>query len=513
MSKKNFTICFHILFLLIICIQNILCEKHFLVLPYKVYRTPEKEMATKEQIYESLERNYIYTLLYVGNPVQKLPILYNFNNSETTFNSDMNFAYIFTYIVNSNYNPSNSKSFKNIDKNIVEDEFSFLENNTEISAKNLKLLYNNENKDSQKFYADAGLQNFYLDIIRKKVHKTNFLYQLKSLGLIDHMSFSINQTSEYEGFINFNLEPYDFEPDLYSNKAKFKYITNVKGVESNIINREAGEYLWSLEITLIYYRNQENRLITVNTDRYELNEDQYSVLLNPTYGLIKGPFEFKNQIKKDFFDLYMKNNICSLSKVKELNFYSCNATHKKELKERFNPIHFYLQEIDYTFILDFDDLFVEKNGILFFLICYDSTLFGGDKFAQISEWVLGKPFFKKYQFSFDVEKKDIIFYVNKNGYNYTKVVKPKSEYINDTIDFNKIKEYNRKRNLYINKLLPWKNLCIIGLSILIIFISFFCISYCVRANHKKIVDEKKKGILDEDKNSIELKESLNDKNN
>jgi hypothetical protein len=460
-----------------------------------------------------MERNYIYTLFYVGNPVQKLPILYNFNNSEITLNSDMNFAYIFTYIVNSNYNPSNSKSFKIIDKNIVEDEFSFIANNTEISVKNLKLLYNNENKDSQKFYADAGLQDFYLENIHKRVNKTNFLYQLKSLGLIDHISFSINQTSEYEGFIHFNLEPYDFEPDLYSNQTKFKYITNVKGVDSKIINRKAGEYLWNLDIALIYYRNHENKLIAVTTDSFELKEDKYYVLLNPTYGLIKGPFEFKNLIKKDFFGLFMKNNICSLSKVKELNFYSCDANHKKNLKDHFNPIHFYLEDIDYTFILDFDDLFVEKNGILFFLICYDSTSFGEDKFAQISEWVLGKPFFKKYQFSFDVEKKDIIFYVNKNGYNYTKVIKPQSEYINDTIDFNKIKEYNRKRNLYINKLLPWKNLCIIALSILIIFIAFFCISYCIRANHKKIVDDKKKGILDEDKNSIELKESLNDKNN
>jgi len=146
------------------------------------------------------------------------------------------------------------------------------------------------------------------------------------------------------------------------------------------------------------------------------------------------------------------------------------------------------------------------------LICYDRIFFGDDKFAQISEWVLGKPFFNKYQFSFDVERKKINFYLNKNGYPKRNIIKAKDEYLNKTINFSRINELNKNRNLYVNKLLPLKNLCFIALSMFIIFISFFCIAYNIRVNHKNIVEKKRKGILDENKGNVELKESLDDSN-
>ena len=502
MAKNNYSLFLTIVFLLMISLQTVLSQKRSLVLPYKVYNIPVNEKATKEQIYQSMERNYIYTLLDVGNPTQKLPIFYNFNNSDIYINS--------AYFAQSNFNPSNSQSFKKLDAKISQEDFTFIVNNEEKVIKNLKFLYNNENKDSHNYYAYAGLQNFYLENHRNNISKTNFLHQLKTSGLIDYLSFSINQTSEDGGFINFNLEPNEFEPNLYSDDEKYKIITNVKGVDSDMINEEAGEYLWSLDIDLVYYKNREEKMITVNTDSYELNQDQYSVILNPAYGLIKGPFEFRNLMRKDFFGYYIKNKICSLTQTEKLHFFSCDANYKEELKEDFPSLVFYNDEQVFKFILDFDDLFVEKNGILFFLICYDTTIFRADKFAQIAEWILGKPFFKKYQFSFDVEKKDVNYYINKKGTPPTEKVKakPKNEYLNKSIDFNKV----NNKNLYVNKLIHWKNLSFIALSIFVVFVSFFCISYQIRANHKKIKDEKKKGKTD-DNNDIELKETLNDGDN
>ena len=147
------------------------------------------------------------------------------------------------------------------------------------------------------------------------------------------------------------------------------------------------------------------------------------------------------------------------------------------------------------------------------MICYDRTIYGDDKFAQISEWVLGKPFLKKYQFSFDVEKNKINFYINKNGYPRKKLIRVKNDSLNKTIDFKKIHEFNIKRTVYVTKLLPKKNLGFIALSLFIIFISFFCISYNLRAKQKKVIAEQKKLKLDEDKVNVELKESLDDINN
>ena len=69
-----------------------------------------------------------------------------------------------------------------------------------------------------------------------------------------------------------------------------------------------------------------------------------------------------------------------------------------------------------------------------------------------------------------------------------------------------IKE-KKEKELFINKLLPDKNLGFISLSLFIIFVAFLCIFYNLRVNHKKIEEEKK---LEDEKNKIyvELKENL-----
>jgi hypothetical protein len=77
-------------------------------------------------------------------------------------------------------------------------------------------------------------------------------------------------------------------------------------------------------------------------------------------------------------------------------------------------------------VLEFDDLFYEINDTLYFLVCYDKGI-GDDAFTKISEWVLGRPFFKKYQLSFDVEKKRVIFYENLSGYPHIQKEKAKKE--------------------------------------------------------------------------------------
>ena len=496
MSKNYYSIYFNLLFLLIIFIQNSLSKKQSLVLPYTIFRLPTNEKATKEEIYQSFERDYFYTLLEIGNPQKKIPIVYHFNDSYLTLNSDMNFA----YILNSNYNSMNSKTFKNLGKNLVSEDLIFNINN-EKASKNFVLSFKNNIKNPQNFYIYLGLQNFYIQKDKKSITKAYFLDQLKTLGLIDYISFSINQTSETEGFININLEPYEFAPDLYSEKER--HTTLIRGVESRIISKEVGEYLWSLEITLVYYKNQENKIISLNIAHDELNEDKYAVLLNPAYGLIKGPYEFRNLIQEDFFNYFIKNDICSSSKVNRLNFFYCKAKYKDKLKEKFPPINFYHQEINYTYILDFEDLFIEKNGNLYFLICYDSKIFRDDKFAQISKWVLGKPFFNKYQFSFDVEANKINFYLNKNGYPKRNIIKVNDEYLNKTINFTRLNELNKNGNLYVNKLLPLKSLCLIAFSMFIIFILFFCITYNIRVNYKNTVEKKSKIKLEEEKSNVE----------
>ena len=482
---KNFSLSFFLVFLFIISIKKALNKKQSLVLPYKIYHPPVDAQSTKDDIFLSLKRNYFYTLFEIGSPAKKMPMFYTFNDSYISFHSDSNFLSIFE---ESSYIPSKSETFKNLENDIVQENLLFNINN-ERNTKPFKFIDTESNNKDLNYYSFIGLQNFYNDL-KQNVIKPNFLYQLKTLGLISYISFSINHTSEDEGFININLEPNEYAPQLYSNKKK--YTAPIRTLESKKINSMSGELLWSLEIGLVYYKNQKKTMV-ICIDHYELNEDQYAVLLNPAYGYIRAPLDYKNLIKKDFFDEFMNNNICSISKVDRIHYYSCNADYREQLKEKFQTLYFYYpvtnHSYTYTFELNFDDLFYEHNGILYFLVIYDNTNFGSDKFAQISEWVLGKPFLDKYHFSFDVEKKQISFYENINGYQ------------KKNIDTN---AKNVKQKLTLSEI-PTNNLFFISLALFVLFTSFFCISYKIRANHQQFVEEEKMN-----KNEVELKETLDE---
>ena len=51
------------------------------------------------------------------------------------------------------------------------------------------------------------------------------------------------------------------------------------------------------------------------------------------------------------------------------------------------------------FVLTYDDLFMEKGDKLFFLVVFDLSN------SKIT-WLLGKPFLKKYFFSYNYDKKN-----------------------------------------------------------------------------------------------------------
>ena len=145
----------------------------------------------------------MYTVFEVGNRKQKIPVFFNFNDSDITFHSDYNLL----LFLNSTYSSSRSQSF-NITgkKTVIEDLYFNIEN--ELIIKTLKLEYPGLDKDHLYYYISVGKQNFYKSN-RKKSKESKFLYQLKDLGIIDYISYNIKQTSETGGFLNINLEPHE----------------------------------------------------------------------------------------------------------------------------------------------------------------------------------------------------------------------------------------------------------------------------------------------------------------
>ena len=456
MSNKFFSINTSLSKLLIlnIIIINCLCEKKSISLPFKVYRPAANQDSTKDNFFEINSDFNFYTLFEIGNPAQKIPIFYNFKNGFLSLHSNLKME-----SEQSTYEPKNSKTFKKLDNNKAEDELSVQVKNEQKINKFI-FSYENMNEDDKNVIGCIGLQNFYQEIADNKVESSNFLYQLKNLGLIDHMSFNINYTSEYQGFVNININPDELSPKSHSNENKFS--TSVKDIKSSYSN-EIGSYLWNLEMDSIHYINDEKKEVLVNSGQ---SQDKYSALLHPTYGLIKGSESYKNLIEKDFFKKLIDDNICSASNINNKLFYSCKANSKNKIEEKFPTLHFFHQEFNYKFELNFNDLFYKKDDVLYFLIYFVQTSNTDDKYAQISEWILGKPFLQKYQFSFDVENKSIFFYDKLKG---------NSENLN--LKMNKAP--------YVEQLMPSKKLVLISLSLFIIFVVLFCASFYIQKIMRK----------------------------
>jgi hypothetical protein len=62
-------------------------------------------------------------------------------------------------------------------------------------------------------------------------------------------------------------------------------------------------------------------------------------------------------------------------------------------------LRFILKDIDYEFILTYNDLFIEKENEYIFTIVFEAN-----KSKEDDIWIFGKPFMKKYQLVYDLDK-------------------------------------------------------------------------------------------------------------
>ena len=74
--------------------------------------------------------------------------------------------------------------------------------------------------------------------------------------------------------------------------------------------------------------------------------------------------------------------------------------------KNFPPIQFIHHEMNYTFNLTYEDLFIEKYDKLILIIFFPDGY---------SSWKFGKPFLKKYNFIMNQDHKIVSFY-KKHGY-------------------------------------------------------------------------------------------------
>ena len=149
--------------------------------------------------------------------------------------------------------------------------------------------------------------------------------------------------------------------------------------------------------------------------KYMINKDhQVELAINKPY--IVGTKEYESFIYDNFFIDLIDKGVCNktfISINKIYHGYYCDNSSEVFLSTLFPDLHFYSRELQEIFNLTKKDLFYcdinYNNNNEYF--CYFMILFSNTNLImEKTKWSLGVPFFKKFRFMFDYDRKVIGFY-------------------------------------------------------------------------------------------------------
>ena len=215
----------------------------------------------------------------------------------------------------------------------------------------------------------------------------NIFTILKEMDIITSYNWMVNYTSSDEG--NFIVG------ELLHNIDKQNYKEEDLLV-GHPFTYSAMQLKWGLRMDDILF----------NDENFRPNHECYFYY---EYNYIEGIDYLERELDKFFNDSF-NNHTCAKVNIKypygPNKFYYCNKTDYKNNMKYFPPLQFLHKEMNYTFELTYEDLFIEKNDKLILLIFFQD---------RGITWKLGKPFLKKYGFIMNQDDKVVRFY-EKHGY-------------------------------------------------------------------------------------------------
>ena len=330
---------------------------------------------------KNINYNDLYSEIYIGSPPQKIITdirfdTYSFLISNGSMNSTFNESLSSSFKYNSSislileYRYLTYKSYPANDNLIINNQYNNLE------VKNFPFVFGiNVSKNPEKYNFNCiGLQISKYNFKDDK----NFIEQLKKHKIIKSYTFNIEYLTDNSGIIIIGEYPHDYNSSYYK-KENFKYVYT---------GYEMGKILWKLNFDKVYYYNNfddkiKDAIFDINVGTIFGTENYYKIVYN---NFFKELIETNNCFKSDVFDNYYFIIYCNLN-INISNFQS---------------IYFYHKIFNYTFELDYKELFIKNENYYYFLVTFN--------IYSTYEWVFGKPFFKKYNFVFDQDKKIIGFY-------------------------------------------------------------------------------------------------------
>lgn len=344
---------------------------------YIVY--PFKKSTKENKSYpENLLQNDLEITLKIGTPPQSVDL--NLRSRIYTFfvtSSQVNLPYKL-------FNEKESTSLVQISKR--ETNFTNME-----YSKGLKIsesIYINDKElkgitlmlGTELAYNECGALGLRLINSHESSDDLSFIYQIKKYANLDSYTFTLKYKNDEEGDLIIGAYPH-----VYDNKFNEKnFFYSKAGSNKNGVN-------WVLNFDVIKYNNKS------------VNVGSKKSLINIEYGLIQAPFKYKNYFKNNFY-----GDRCSEKFNDKRNVTIVHCSSNFDITS-FKDLIFELKDIETQFVFTYKDLFIKENNEYIFGIVFDE-----DVDAKDPTWIFGKPFMKKYELVYDLDRKIIGLYKEGN---------------------------------------------------------------------------------------------------
>ena len=344
---------------------------------YIVY--PFKKSTKENKSYpENLLQNDLEITLKIGTPPQSVDL--NLRSRIYTFfvtSSQVNLPYKL-------FNEKESTSLVQISKK--ETNFTNMEYSKGLKISESIYINNKELKGitlmlgTELAYNECGALGLRLINSHESSNDLSFIYQIKKYANLDSYTFTLKYKNDEEGDLIIGAYPH-----VYDNKFNEKnFFYSKAGSNKNGVN-------WVLNFDIIRYNNKS------------VNVGSKKSLINIEYGLIQAPFKYKNYFKNNFY-----GDRCSEKFNDKRNVTIVHCSSNFDITS-FKDLIFELKDIETQFVFTYKDLFIKENNEYIFGIVFDE-----DVDAKDPTWIFGKPFMKKYELVYDLDRKIIGLYKEGN---------------------------------------------------------------------------------------------------
>ena len=389
--SKNF-----FLFLLLL-LKFTFNQNGFITLPFKKELPNLSNISPNDIIPKEIINNNIMVELRIGTDPQIIKLKLEFENfifyiaSESSSNEIKFFQ-------------THSKTYRKIDEKIITIDKSKL-NKAIFSSDYIYFNKENDNKydtmfllgiDTQKD-TGGGFIGLNLDEEKevKKYGKYNFFNELKRIGIIDDYYFTINYNDNNSGNLIIGNLPHNYDNRYDQNNYREIYADFAED-----------DLTWKIKFNEIYLNEKEK------SNKIKVEQFAYCYF-RIEKGIIEGSEKYRQQLLNTFMKEQIDKNLCFEGNSEYYYSYYC----KKEVDiSKMKNIYFYNKQLDFTFELTYQDLFYynDKDEYNYFLIIFSNDLEDSDE-NQYRYWILGEPFFKKYQFIFNKDSKTMGIYTSINN--------------------------------------------------------------------------------------------------